>query len=150
MTSVGVPEKLRGDCLPTVQEIYNHFLYLIIERSSTGEWKHNTPFDVKVTAVCSDVKTIWDKTPIPNVMHSREGERRIRNILNKCKELTKIPVDRRQAGFGEHLSKLFDASLCQHQEEDMCTCDINAKVSFKCHVSHLPICLFTYGDLSST
>ena len=130
MTSLGVPAKLGGDSLPTGSQIYNHFLHLIKDKCSKGEWRYNTPFSDKVSCVMHDVTEVWDKTSIPHVLHTREGERRITSLLSKCKTLTKVPLDRRDADFGAGLDQLFDAAVCQHANSE-CSCDLPNKVGLK-------------------
>ena len=128
MTSLGVPEKLRGDSLPTKQQIYNHFLYLIQTNCSSGHWKQITSFHIKVTAVLNDVREIWDRTAIPHILESREGERRLKALLTKCKTLNKVPFERRDDGFAVDLESLFDVASCQHIDDVICTCDLINKV----------------------
>ena len=128
MTSLGVPTKLRGDVLPTEIQIYNHFLFLIQQKCSTGDWKNNTPLSTKANAVFNDVSVIWDSTAIPNMLKSREGMRKITTLLNKCKTLTKVPLSRRQPGFDNDLQQLFDVSICHHAEDRKCTCEQEHKV----------------------
>ena len=130
MSSLGEPEKLRGDSLPTEHQIYNHFLYLIDENSTNGEWTKTTSFPVKVRAVLSDIKRIWDKTSIPHILNDRLGEKKLTSLLTKCKNLTKLPKKRREDGFGCVLDQLFDVAYCQHRGENVCTCDLSSKVIF--------------------
>ena len=130
MSSLGVPAKLKEDVLPTDIQIYNHYIHLIQKKCSTGEWKHNTPFLVKARAVCLDVSAVWDRTTISHLMNTREGERKIITLLNKCKNFTKVPLDRRPASFGEELHHLFDVAICQHKVDDSCSCEIQNKVRF--------------------
>ena len=79
---LGEPVKLRQDCLPTKQDIYNHYLYLKKMKRETGEWRHNTPVIVTVKLLLCDAKKQWNKTKISHILEGRRGEKVITNIIN--------------------------------------------------------------------
>ena len=92
MSSLGEPTKLRDDILPTELDIYNHFIVLRNEKLSSGEWSKFTPMAVRLTAVMVDVCTLWDRTAIPHCLTSSLGERKLANIISKCKTLSMVPI----------------------------------------------------------
>ena len=57
--------KLSEDVVPNEIQIYNHFIYPIQRNCHTGEWKDNTAFSIKSSAVAQNVTAVWDKSAIP-------------------------------------------------------------------------------------
>ena len=128
MGTFGEPTPLREDVLPTELDLYNHYLHLNNVKSASGDWKKCTLLCAKVKCVAEDLGEIWGRTGIPHCLNNREGERRIQNIILKCRKLNKVAMDRRGESFGKDLQALFDVSLCHHQVEESCTCPVENKV----------------------
>lgn len=128
MSSLGKPAKLQDDILPTELHIYHHFLHLMKVKFSTGEWRKNTELSVKLRCVRDDVAALWDLTGIAHGLTGKEGERKICTLLAKCRNTFKVPMARRQEGFAQEHQVLFDVALCQHTNDQICTCDWQNKV----------------------
>ena len=128
MGSFGEPTQLRDDVLPTELDVYHHYLHLNNVKYASGDWNQGTNLSVKVKCVSEDVGELWGRTGIPHFLNNREGERRIQNIIMKSRKLNKVSMDRRGESFGKDLKALFDATPCQHQVEETCTCPIENKV----------------------
>ena len=107
--------KLREDILPTELDVYNHYLYLNKVKIENGDWKQNTTTNVKVQCVRSDVAEIWNRSGIPHDCKGRAGEKRILNLVNKCKNMTKAKaMEKIKEGFGDDLKVLCDVAICKH------------------------------------
>ena len=72
---------------------------------------------------------IWGRSGIPHFLNTREGERRIQNIIFKCRNLNKLAMDGRGEDFGKDLQVLFDAALCHHKVDESCSCPAENKVN---------------------
>ena len=97
MSSFGDPVKMRDDILPTMLDIYNHFMFIKKEKNASGEWDKFTHLSIKISCVLEDVRSLWDKTGIPHCLSSKDGERKISTLITKCKNLSKVPLARRPA-----------------------------------------------------
>ena len=128
MASIGEPKKLREDVLPTQADVFNHFLYLREAKTLSGEWSKFTPLSTKLKPVLEDICALWDLTGIPHCLASREGERRLVSLLDKCKNLSKVPLVRREQVPAGNLQNLFDVALCSHKDMVTCTCKEGVKV----------------------
>ena len=124
----GVPTQLSHGCLPTKLAIYNHALYA--RKLREGTLKHNTSLSDFVKAVCLDIKSLWDKTDIPNYFDSdpEKAERKVSEVIKFGKLRAKVPVNRRGEDFGEDLDTLLDFSICQHASLQSCVCTAEHKV----------------------
>ena len=125
---LGEPVQLRQDCLPTKQDIYNHYLYLKKVKFEAGEWRNNTPAIETVRLVVSDVKKLWDKTEIPHILDGRKAEKIIGKLIQRFKSLSKIPVERRSQALTQELACLSDMSVCPHTDLTRCCCPVENQV----------------------
>ena len=116
----GDPKVLSGDSLPTVVEIDQHCRYLRELKTNSGEWSVATDKDTIAKYLMGDVKSVWEKTPIPHKLSGRDGERRMLVFLERVKKLKKIPRPRRGEEFLKELNSLFDVAKCPHL--DSCDC----------------------------
>ena len=128
MSNFGVPSKFGEDSLPTELDVYHHFLLIRDGKIASGEWNKFTSMQIKLKVLLGDVYSLWDRTGIPHCMSSREGERRLSNLINKCKNLSKVPLSRRDRGHANDLQILFDVALCTHTDALTCTCPPAAQV----------------------
>ena len=124
----GVPTQLSHGCLPTKLAIYNHALHA--RKLRVGPLRHNTSLSDFVKAVCSDIKSIWDKTDIPNYfdIEPEKAERKVSEVIKYSKLRAKVPMHRRGEDFGEDLDILLDFSVCQHANIQSCVCPAEHKV----------------------
>ena len=124
----GVSTQLSHGCLPTKLAIYNHALHA--RKLREGTLKHNTSLSDFVKAVCSDIKSLWDKTDIPNYFDSdpEKAEKKVSEVIKFGKLRAKVPVHRRGEDFGEDLDTLLDFSICQHASLQSCVCTAEHKV----------------------
>ena len=122
---LGTPARMDPGNLPTCQQVFSHYLYLRSENIGTGEWKINVPQLTVVREVMNDVLAQWGKTPIPHEKNEKYRllEKKITNIVKKCQQMMKKPVERRGTGYGQELNQLFDISLCNHKDFQDCNCD---------------------------
>ena len=111
MSTFCEPAKLQEDILPTELDIYKHYLYLNNVKGPVGDWKQNTPMIVKVRSVRDEVGEIWDRSGIPHDCLGRTGEKRIMNLVTRCKAMNKVAMDRRVEGFCKELDTLFDSAI---------------------------------------
>ena len=123
MSTLADAVKLKDDILPTVLDIYQHYLYLNSIRGPGGDWKQNTSISEKVQCVLSDVAALWNRTAIPHDLAGRLGEKRIMNLVNKCRSMNKVAMERRGEDFGQDLNILFDVAICKHPNISSCTCN---------------------------
>ena len=128
MSSLGEPKRLRDDILPTELDIYHHFIVLRNEKIASGEWSKFTTMAVRLKAVMVDVCRLWNRTAIPHCFTSTLGERKLANIISKCKTLSKVPMVRREKDHAQGLQSLFDAACCSHRDAISCTCPEEDKV----------------------
>ena len=128
MSKLGEASKLRDDVLPTELDLYNHYLYLNNVKGAAGDWKQNTTISTKVQCVRDDVAAIWNRSGIPHNCAGRLGEKRIMNLVNKCREMNKVAMERRKENFGQELNVLFDTAICKHIDIQSCTCSDLDKV----------------------
>ena len=129
-SKLGVPSKLAENCLPTGIDIYNHYLYLRQAKIESGEWLQNTPLNVCVRDVTSDVCEQWDKTEIPYKLVGREGERKIMRLISRVQSEHRVPLEKRGEKFGEEFRTLFDIAHCHHKPCETCSCPEERKVPF--------------------
>ena len=123
MCSLGEPCDLRRDVLPTKRDIYKYYLQLNKDKVRDGEWKQNTKMSDKAGYLSDIIASIWDKTGIPHKLRGREGVRRTMALIMQIKDMDRLPMNRRKEGFGIELDSLFDVSICQHELNQLCTCD---------------------------
>ena len=128
MSTIFEASKLRDDVLPTELDIYKHYLYLSSVKGAAGDWKQNTSISTKVQCVRDDVAVLWNRSGIPHDCGGRLGEKRVMNLVNKCKAMNKVAIERRHEKFGDELNVLFDAAICKHFDFESCSCEIQDKV----------------------
>ena len=130
MCSWGDPKKLRDDVLPTQIEVYNLYLFVKNDKVANGEWDRAkfTPMSTRVNCVLGHLCTLWDKTGIPHCLSSKDGERKLTNLITKCQKVSKVPLARRDKDNMEQFLNLFDAALCTHDSAQACTCPQGNKV----------------------
>ena len=87
MSTIFEASKLRDDVLPTELDIYKHYLYLSSVNGAAGDWKQNTSISTKVQCVRDDVAVLWNRSGIPHDCGGRLGEKRVMNLVNKCKAM---------------------------------------------------------------
>ena len=77
--------------LPTALEIYNHYLKVKQEKEDSGEWTHNISNNTVIKVICSDIKDVWDRTQIPNILTAqmRKSQKKVSDIIHKAKNLMK-------------------------------------------------------------
>ena len=61
-------------------------------------------------------------------MAGRLCEKRIMNLLNKCKAMDKVAMDKWGEHFGQDLNVLFDVAICKHPNISARTCNHQDKV----------------------
>ena len=127
---LGLPSQLDHGSLPTKLSVFNHMLKIRKEKERAGIWKHNTPLSEVVKKVSSDLKTQWEKTDIPTYFQIDQvkAHRKVLEVLQYAKQLTKIPVHRRGENFGSDLNSLLDVSICLHDDSKNCSCPPSHKV----------------------
>ena len=130
MSTFGESIQLREDVLPRELDIYNHFLHQSTVKYASGEWRQNTDISAKAKCVRDDVASIWDRTDILQGINTREGLRKIQTIIQKGKKLQKVAMERRGESFGMEFKLIFDAALCHHAQEEMCSCPNQNKVRY--------------------
>ena len=113
---VGQAERLDQSNLPTILQLFNHYLHLRSEKVSSGEWKSNVPKLTVVKEVVKDLLGQWSKTAIPHTKNNNTLEKKVVKLVEKSKVVVKTPVERRGADFGREYEQLFDISLCQHKD----------------------------------
>ena len=91
MAVLGVPSRMNEGYLPTALEIYNHYLKVKQEKEDSGEWTHNISNNTVIKFICSDIKDIWDRTQIPNILTAqmRKSQKKVSDIIHKAKNLMK-------------------------------------------------------------
>ena len=118
-----IASELNTGYLPTKKELFSHYLYIRETNIKSGEWNQYTPLSEVAKCVAKDVAALWDKTGIPHKLSdSNEGVRMIMSVINKCKDMNKIPLERRKPGFGQDLDILYDVAKCPHPNESSCDC----------------------------
>ena len=125
MSDLGVAKKLGDELLPTLKDIYNHYIYLNEVNLESGEWHKTTPFETRARKVSEDVATLWNRTGIPHNLDTRYGQSKVADALLKCKNVRKTGQDRRES-YGD---QLFDAAYCRHTSWPECDCPETNKVN---------------------
>lgn len=126
MGTLGEPKELRDDVLPTGLEVYKHFLHLTNVKCASGAWKQRTDIHTKVSCLLGDISSLWNRTGIPHMLATREGERKVHSLVLQCRKLNKVALCKRGDTFGQDLYGLFDVALCLHPGS--CTCSLENKV----------------------
>ena len=127
--SFGVPTPLSQGCLPTKISIYNHALNA--RKLSEGTLRHNTSIGDFAKVVTADIKTLWDKTDIPNYfdVDPEKAERKVMEVIKCGKQRAKVPISRRVENFARDLDILLDFAICQHDSIMDCVCPADHKVN---------------------
>ena len=117
MAVLGVPSRMNEGYLPTALEIYNHYLKVKQEKEDSGEWTHNISNNTVIKVICSDIKNVWDRTQIPNILTAqmRKSQKKVSDIIHKAKNLMKKSPKIRGENFGNELNYLVDFSKCLHE-----------------------------------
>jgi hypothetical protein len=132
----GLPNKLCPTQLPTESDVVSHSYFLKNAKVNSGEWKQYTSVTEVARVVAEDVCELWAKTGIPwhGIANPRMVCRKVERLLNKAKDVLKVPVSRRdEATLAEGWGRLFDLSLCPHREVKQCGCP-------HCSAPHQELC----------
>ena len=132
MAVLGVPSWMNEGFLPTLLKIYNHYLKVKQEKEDSGEWTHNISNNTVIKVICSDIKDVWDRTQIPNILTAqmRKSQKKVSDIIHKTKNLMKKSPKKRGENFGNELNYLVDFSKCLHESSIDCNCSPSEKVPF--------------------
>ena len=71
---------LKGDVLPTMMEVFQHYQYLTEVKNKNGEWHKITQKCVKATHVVEDVENVWERGGLP---HRLEDSRIVIALLDR-------------------------------------------------------------------
>ena len=120
----GYPRKFNQQQLPTVQEVYLHYLAVSNELKIKGQ---PIPGQSMIAnQVATDIEHIWFRASIPTISHKAVREKIIRCVVSKAQAQSKVAAQRRKknCSLPDVFTKLFDIATCK--------CDLSAtgKCSF--------------------
>ena len=123
MVKLGKLARLDLGNLPTGLQLFSHYLHLQSEKVTSGEWKSNVSQLIVAREVATDLSVQWKKTKIPHSENKIALERQVLRLVQKCRLMTKTPLERRGAKCGQEIGQLFDIALFQHEDMGGCNCE---------------------------